>query len=67
MTANLYRPERAPECTNGNGHRFSLYTQKAPGKRYQLIALITCNSRKSAELFFRERLRAPENTIRPVR
>ncbi len=66
MTASLYRPDRAPECTNGNNHRFSLYTQNAPGKRYRIISLITCKTRKSAQLFFRERLTSPQNTIRPV-
>ena len=68
MTAQLYRPERAPECVNGRNHRFTLYTQDRPGSKYRLIALVSCLTRKDAELFFRTRLETDSrNCIRRIR
>jgi len=68
MTSRLFRPDRAPECTNGNNRRYSLFTQDRPGSRYRLIAIVLCRTRKDAELFFRSRLETDSrNTIRQVR
>jgi hypothetical protein len=68
MTAQLFRPDRAPECVNGRNHRFTLYTQDSKNAPYRVIALITCKTRKDAELFFRERLaQDSRNCIRRIR